>query len=389
MKRTSFILLGLFSLTIILMMVPSYYLLVKPRQQAFDLFWIWAGGRAIWAGENPYGTETTRLIQLSVFKRVLAPNEYQHSFPHPAHIAFVLWPFIILPFMQSILLWTSLQIPLFMVSMVLGLNLLKWTLRPPTLFGLLLLTSLGFRYPIIVYVIGQLAIFIIFCLLMSVWLFRHHHARAAAFALACTTIRPDLALLAILLALLFIRHSPQRHEFISTLIEIGIIFALLPVPFLGLSWPLIWLEAIGRYGNNPNATYPPNLLPSLWLRGMLFIVLIGWVGTHLFWTWRNPTFLQKAMLVSAIIPSALMLLPQTGSYNLTFLLISAVILLSYAKSSRLKYLMAVTLLTPWLYFLLGSSFDRWIFLLIPSQFILWQLVEQLGIMNYEFVIPNS
>ena len=49
--KTLLILGCLFILIVALMTVPSYQLLVKPRGQAFDLFWIWAGGQAILNGE--------------------------------------------------------------------------------------------------------------------------------------------------------------------------------------------------------------------------------------------------------------------------------------------------------------------------------------------------
>ncbi len=372
MKRTLLPLIGLFSLATVLMMWPSYQLLVKPRQQSFDLFWIWAGGRAILAGENPYGAETTQFIQINVFHQIIPPDKYQHAFPHPAHIAFVLLPFIALPFSWSILLWTSLQIPLLLVNVLLGLDLLKWKPHPLTLFGLLLLVTLGFRYPIIIYVNGQLTLFVIFCLLMSVWFFRSHHVRAAAFALACTTIRPDLATVAILLVLFFIRRSPKRQEFITTLIEIGVIFFLMPMPFLGLTWPLIWIEALQQYGHNPNATYPPDLLPWWQLRGVLLISLAVWVGYHFREAWRNPTFFNYTRLVSAIIPTILMSTFQTGSYNLTFLLIPSFFLLAKSKFYWLRWLIAVSFLMPWFYFALGESFDRLIFLFMPAQFIALQ-----------------
>src|SRR5919108_4428812 len=93
--KTPFLLAGLLIFSVVLMMLPSYHLLVKPRGQSFDLFWIWAGGRAVLAGQNPYGPETTQIIQLGVFKKIIPPNDYQHGFPHPAHITFVLLPFII------------------------------------------------------------------------------------------------------------------------------------------------------------------------------------------------------------------------------------------------------------------------------------------------------
>lgn len=368
---TSLLVICLFIFSIVLMMLPSYNLLVKPRGQSFDLFWIWAGGRAVLAGQNPYGPETTQVIQLGVFRKIIPPDEYQHGFPHPAHITFILLPFILLPFTWSILLWISLQIPLFMVTLLLGLNVLRWSVRPYLVFPLALLTTLGFRYPINVYVLGQLTIFVMFCAVLSAWLFQRHHPRWAAVALACTTIRPDLALIAILLAFILTRNSPKRNEFIITLLSVGLILAVLPMYFIGF-WPLTWLNAIRTYGNNPFATWPPELLPTFWLRTTLFIGVTVWLGYYIILAWRKPNNFHNDLLIGAAILFGLIVLPQTGSYTLTLALIPAMILWRYAHPLWLKAIIAVSLLIPWFYFFLGSSFDRLIFLLIPGQFMVFQ-----------------
>ncbi|RME48396.1 MAG: hypothetical protein D6796_06340, partial [Caldilineae bacterium] len=258
-RKTLFVLAGLFILAVALMMEPSYTLLVKPRGEAFDLFWIWAGGRSVLRGENPYGPETTRLIQLSVFGHIIPPDRYQHGFPHPAHIAFVLFPFIVLPFSWSVLLWISLQLPLFMATLLLGLDLLDWKVRPALIFPLTLLTTLGFRYPMIVYVLGQLIFFVLFCFTATLWLYRRGRVRLAAVTLACATIRPDLALPALAATGALVWRSPRRKAFLATLLIAGGVMGLLPVPFLGF-WPVTWIRAVLSYGQNPFATWPPGLL---------------------------------------------------------------------------------------------------------------------------------
>ncbi|MCB0162661.1 MAG: DUF2029 domain-containing protein [Anaerolineae bacterium] len=374
-RKNLIILMPLFVVIVAMMAIPSYQLLVKARGQAFDLFWIWAGGQAILRGENPYGPDTTRVIQLGVFKKIIPPHQYQHGFPHPAHIAFVLLPFAALPFFWSIIIWLSLQIPLFMVILLLGFDLLKWPVRPLWLFALTMLALLGFRYPINAYVVGQLTFFIIFCFVLSAWFFKENHPRWSAVALACATIRPDLALLAILTALFLIRRSPRRVAFMTTLLITGLIFFILPAMFIGF-WPLIWLQALQSYGANPFATWPPGLLPALWLRVGLLLLLAAWAGRYIFLAWQQPNLKHNCFMTSAIILFGLMVLPQTGSYNLTFCLIPAFILIRYTRSKWLRVIIAASLLMPWFYFALNEPFDVLIFLLIPGQFILFQEVVQ-------------
>jgi general stress protein CsbA len=370
-RATPFLLVGLFIFSVALMMLPSYRLLVKPRGQSFDLFWVWVGGRFVLTGNNPYGPEATRAIQLGVFKKVIPPEEYQHGFPHPAYIAFVLLPFVILPFSWSVLLWISLQIPLFMIILLLGFDLLDWPIRPPLLFLLGFLTTFGFRYPINVYVLGQLTFFVIFCLLLSAWLFQRQNPRWAAVAMACATIRPDLSLPAIVLALILTWNSPRRNQFVTTLLGAGLVLAVLPVPFIGF-WPLTWINAIRSYGSNPFATWPPELLRSLWLMAVLLTGMTVWTGRHLFLSWQKPTLLHQRLMVSAMVLFSLIVLPQTGSYILTLVLIPALILLRYARPLWLRAIIASSLLMPWLYLMLGKHFETLIFLLIPLQFVLFQ-----------------
>lgn len=367
------LLAGLFMLSIILMMLPSYELLVKPRGQSFDWFWIWVGGRAILTGQNPYSSETTQAIQLGVFKRIIPPDEYQHGFPHPAHIAFILLPFIAPPFFWSVLIWLSLQIPLYVITVFIGCKILNYSIPPYLLFLLIILTTLGFRYPINVYVLGQLTIFIIFCALLAVWLFQQGHPRWAAVALAGTTIRPDLALIAIFLAFILTRNSPRRNEFMVTLLSAGFSLALLPMLFIGF-WPLKWLNAIRAYGNNPFATWPPELLPTPWLRAALFIGAMTWLVSYIFLVWRKPGHFHNSLLIGAAILFGLTILPQTGSYTLTLALIPALILWRFARPFWLKLIIALSLLSPWFYFALAGPFDRLIFLLIPGQFVVFQEV---------------
>jgi hypothetical protein len=370
-KGALLLLVGLLMLSIALMMLPSYELLVKPRGQAFDWFWIWVGGRAVLASQNPYSLETTQIIQLGVFRKIIPLDQYQHGFPHPAHIAFIFLPFILLPFFWSVLLWLSLQIPLFITTFFIGCKILNYSTYPNSLFLLILLTMVGFRYPINVYVLGQLTIFVIFCGLLSAWLFQQEHPRWAAIALVCTTVRPDLALIAILLAFILIRNSPRRHDFIIILLGAGFILALLPILFIGF-WPLTWLNAIRAYGNNPFATWPPELLPTFWLRATLLIGLAIWLGYYVILAWQEANNFHNSLLVGAAILFGLITLPQTGSYTLTLALIPAIILWRFARPFWLKAIIALSLLTPWFYFALAGPFDRLIFLLIPGQLIVFQ-----------------
>jgi len=361
----------LFLFLTFLMLWPSYTLLVKPRHNGFDWYPIWLGGRAILAGENPYNLETSQQIHVAVYGQLPAAGGYVHGFSHPPYLAFILFPFIALPFFWSVWLWVALQLPLYGATLGLGLHLLKWRPSPLQLAGLLFLTTLGYRYPMIIYVLGQLGIWVLFCLVLSMWLFQQGHVRSSAVALAGSTIRPDLALFAILLALFLIRAHPQRMKFIITLIGCGFILLLLPMPFIGF-WPFMWLKWTVDYGNNPNPTWPPGVLVYRGAQLIFILAMFIWGLRYVIMAWRKPTRFAYTLLISATVLLMLLILPQTGSYNLIFALIPALILSHHAPSRQVKSVILASLLMPWFYFMLGETFRHLIFLLIPGQFILWQ-----------------
>ncbi len=370
-RNTSIILAVLFLVITILMMIPSYQLLAKPRQQSFDFYSSWIGGRAILNGQNPYGPEPTRLIQQGIYRKIIPPDEYQHGFALPAHTGLVLLPLMLLPFEWAILIWLGLQIPMFFAALLLGLQILEWPVSPRGLFGLALLTTLGFRYPLVAYSVGQITIFVMLCVTLSMWLFGRGHPTLAALALAGSTIRPDMALPALLLSLILTWRSPHRKHFLLTLAAVGGGLLLIPILFTGDIWPLTWLQQVTAYGNrNPFNTWPPGLLPT-WAAALLAAGVLLWLMFYLRRVWLVPSARNLSLLTSAGILAGLLLLPQTGAYTLSLALIPALILLRYAPN-RLKILIAAGLLTPWLWFWL--DFERAIFLLIPLQFVAMQML---------------
>jgi hypothetical protein len=185
-----------------------------------------------------------------------------------------------------------------------------------------------------------------------------------------------LAILAITLAFILIWNSPRRNEFTGTLLISGLILILVPALFMGF-WPFTWIKAIFSYGSNPFATWPPELLPPI-LAVLLLTGLIIWAVRYVMWSWHNPTPFNQSLMVSAVLLVGLIILPQTGSYNLTFALIPTLVLLRYARRQWLQIAIVVSLFMPWFYFMLGNSFDRLIFLLIPAQFIIFQELVRYG-----------
>jgi hypothetical protein len=357
--------------TVLLLAVGAHTVLVKPRGGAFDFYWLWQGGRAILAGENPYGPDTTRAIQQGVYGGPLPATQYQHVFPYPAFAAFILIPFLLIPFPLAVSIWVALQIPMLALAMKLGMDVLGLRPSPVQGAGILFLAILGFRYPTIVLVLGQVTLFVIVCMVLSARLFKAGHPALAGVSLAFAMLRPDVALIGLLAFALVSRTFSSLLKisigFLATILGL----VLLPIAFVGF-WPTQWLSALSTYSSNPNATWPLSLLGSpLLILGSL-ILLLAWMIRYVIRALRSRSANDMSLAISALVLVSLLISKQTGSYNLTYALIPAVILIKLVPRKGLRLLVAFTLLLPWAYLALNLSSARLDLLLVPVQFVLIQ-----------------
>jgi hypothetical protein len=356
----------------------TWIFIVAPGGKGFDFYWIWAGGRAVLAGQNPYGAEVTRLIQAEALRAVQPVAGYQFEFSYPASVAVALLPLLALPFQAAVLVWNTLQLPLLAGALAAGLVTLGQRVRPASWAGLLLLGFLGFRYPAMVYTLGQLTLFILFCGVLAAWLYRRGHVRLAAVALALTSIRPDIGLVLTILALCLTWRAPRRSEFRITLIGTAAGLALLPMIFIGF-WPAAWLPILQNYADlNPYIRWPLSGLGSAGLGWLAAALCTAWAGASLWRAIRQPNPVNQRLAVSALVILAQLGLKQTGLYNLSYLLVPALILWSCARRPWLRGLILASLLLPWLYF--GFAPAREVALLAaPLQFLILQMLVSLDL----------
>jgi len=326
----------------------SYFLVIVPGEQRFDLFPRWVGARAVIRGVTPYSDEITWQIQEEMFGRRLEPGEDQQRFAYSATITWPLLPFWLLPFPFAASLWSGLQLLLMLVLPIWVASILGWQLRATQLVLLLIFSIVVFRYPINSYLIGQ---FIPFCLAFLVagwWGIVRGHWITASLALIIAMVRPEVVMIP-LLAMLSVAWEKGNRRIIFAWLAGVFSLWILTRAWIG-SWESDYIRGILAYQAYSTPIWPPGLLNQTWLAWLLVIVVLAWSA----WMWRDLRFLGTAerlgWLISVAVLTSLILLPQTGNYALILALLPAWVIL-WASRQRVAYWLPVlaVLASPWVF----------------------------------------
>jgi len=339
---------GFLLLLWLVLSLASYFLVIAPQGQRFDLFPRWVGARAVLRGETPYSDEITWQIQEGMFGRRLEPGEDQQRFAYSATITWALLPFWLLPFPWAAGLWCGLQLLLLLVLPIWVASILGWQMRATSLILLLIFSIVIFRYPINAYLIGQFIPFCLACLVAGWWGIARGHWIAASLALVLAMVRPEVVMIPLLAMLAVAWENGDRR----------IIFAwltgMLSLWFLTRAWMGPWesdyIRGILAYQAYSSPIWPPGLLKQTWLALLIVIVVVAWSA----WMWRESRSLDSAerlgWLISVAALTSLILLPQTGNYTLILALVPAWVIL-WASRRRYAYWIPVlaVLASPWMF----------------------------------------
>lgn len=192
----------------------------RPRGILSDLYPRWLGARELLLhGRNPYSAEVTQEIQAGYYGRALDASrpqdpEDQQAFAYPVYVVFLLAPGVWLPFPAvqkgfGILLWLVTG-----ASVVLWLRALRW--RPTkTVVAIFLILTLGCLPAVQGIKLQQLSILVAVLLAGSVAAVASGNLFIAGVLLALSTIKPQLAWLAVLwLAAWTLRDWRQRQKLV-------------------------------------------------------------------------------------------------------------------------------------------------------------------------------
>jgi hypothetical protein len=321
-------------------------ILVVPRDTRFDFYAPWVGVRAAAQGKDPYSEEVSQLIQQS--QGIVFPHPRHGGFVHPPHLIVFLLPAALVPFPVFISLWLAALFILSQFSMIIGLRLIG--LAPHRVEVIVLgLTIVLYRYAMIGVTFGQPAFFVLAMLVLSVWFHRQRKNYLSGLALVAAAIKPDLSFGPILI---FLAVSVYQRRFkvlwgvFGSSALLGVVVTLL----LGSSWPIEYRAAVEAYTEYHLSTWvltsPARWLwPGAWL-ALLFALRSLWDSLHRArWSW----------LAAMSVISSLILIPQSGTYNLTFLLVPVFIGWAMLSSPWRWMWLAMWWMLPWLVWSLSSD----------------------------------
>jgi hypothetical protein len=298
--------------------------------------------------------------QRAIYGRLALPDENQHGYAYPAYAPFLLAPFALLPFSYAAPLWIALQQILLVAAVLLLVRATGWRTEPWRL-GLLCLVAILFRYTMIVLVLGQTAAWVLFALALALWAAHRERPIVVGLALAAGALKPQLVLLPALALLIPLAPGQRRR---AALAFAGALALLVggSLLFAGFWFDDYW-RLLQSYQGYSTTEFPLLALGDHWLprtAGQVLnatgiAALLAMLGGAI-WRWRNSG--RPALPLALAVAVTQLAVPQTGSYNLTLLLLPAVVALAYLADRRLcgrgwatagRVLIWATLgLVPWL-----------------------------------------
>lgn len=355
--------------------------LFRRRENNADFFWIWFGNNAILEQTNPYTKESTIALQKALSGSEISPEQYQHPFPFPAFGAFILFPLGLLPYSSAYHIWLSLQFPMLFAALSLMKGFLGFNLHWIQEHFLFFACSIGFFYPIVVYALGQVSIFIFLLFSLLFYFSSPQKPILSAICLVFIAIRPDIFILACI-TLIVILWGQWQSLFRTGLFAFVflLVLNLATLPLIGF-WYFDWYKVIQEYSShNPLAHYPIEMFSN----PIVQITIIAITTTYLAWQVlrfiKRPTGNEKLLLISILVIVYLLANKLTGTYHLTLLLIPALIIFHFYSQSKLQFLVWITIFSPWIYWLFPSNTrsNDWISsLVVPLCFLSLQIVYSL------------
>ena len=341
--------------------------LIAANGNRFDFYPRLVGTRAFWQGENPYDPSITARIQRGMFGEELRADEDQQRVAHPAYTFVLLAPLIMLTDSAAIALWSTLQLFALFATPFIWLAILDWQPRPLWVAALLLGCIFVFRYPIIVFVLGQFIGTIVFCLSLAVWLMQHHRHGWAGIVLVGATMPPTLGGG---LALLLLGSAVVRGQWRGLISFVAVLGAIMLFTLARLGWWVpAWIETLRAYTDYANPLWAVGMLP-IPLNIVAIIGIPALAGREL-WRIRQDTSPQAFIdYICIILIGSLLLLPQTGSYVLSLLIPVIVVAAARISQQQKRW--------DWRWILvIAILFSPWLFLALPGGLRVEPLVQPL------------
>jgi len=352
--------------------------LFSRREQDADFLWIWLGNKLILEGTSPYSAESTLALQQALTGEEIAPDQYQHPIPFPAYSAFILFPSGLLPYSTAYHIWRNLQFPMLFAALYLMKRFLNLEMRWAQEHFFFFAGSIGFLYPIVSYALGQISIFIFFLFSLLFYFSQRKMTFLAGASMAFIAIRPDMFILACVTLVVILWDARQALFKIGfAAFAVLLVFNLATLPLIGF-WYVDWIDILRGYSaGNPFAHYPLEMLPNTIGQVIVVAAVIIYLAWQVLRFIKKRTESETLLLVSSTVIVFSLANKLTGTYHMTLLLIPALILLHLYSNSKLRWLVWLTMLSPWAYWYTpsGSESKDWLSsLIVPLCFLSLQVI---------------
>lgn len=330
---------GLLLLLLVLDAYALYQVYFQRVGTVLDYYPFWAGGREVLLHrQNPYDPEVMLSIQQAIYGRPALPDENQHGYAYPAYAPLIVAPFLALPFSVSVTLWVAIQQFLLVASVILVVRATRWSIGPWHLL-LLCLVAITCRYALIAFVLGQTSTWVLFGLSLALWAATRRRSGLAGLALAAGLIKPQLVLLPAL-ALLVSLQSGRRLRLVLTLGGATAVLLVCSWLFAGF-WMGDYWQLLQAYQGYSATQFPVLALSQAWLppavSQILNLVAIGGLLTlYAVTLWRARGSGRVVLPVAMAVVVTQLVVPQTGNYNLTLLVLPAVVALQRLNREQVR-----------------------------------------------------
>jgi Glycosyltransferase family 87 len=298
----------------------------------------WTAHEMFLHGRQPYTLEIAREIQTMIYGAPVSamttgdPAELSGGFAYPLYVVFLMWPTLHLPFAAVQIIFACLFLGLTLLSLLLWLKALNWSL-PPSGLATLALFTLG-SFPVLQGIklqnLSLLAAFLVAATLASLVA---DHLILAGMLMAAATIKPQFVFLLLpWLVIWTIADWRKRRSFVwSFLATMSLL--ILSSEWLVPGWIPHFLEILRAY---KQYTYGHSLLdvwfsPSIGPFVATAFILLAFV---LCWRCRaclaNST--QFLLVASFVLATTLVVIPTLAPHTQLLLLPGFLLLLRYRQS---------------------------------------------------------
>ncbi|MFC1960175.1 glycosyltransferase family 87 protein [Chloroflexota bacterium] len=294
-SRTTAVLIGLALLLFALVTLGMYTLKSRPYPGANDFYSRWSGVQSYWMkGLDPYSEEASLAIQIGIYGRPVIAGEDPGYYAYPMYTTFLLAPLAPLPYTWAEAIWLTLLMGMLLGALFLLLNAYKW--RPtPWLLGVTALWTLLFYPASRGILLGQPGIAVYFLEVLALWALVKNRDSLAAFALALSTIKPQMGFLIVPFVLLWGLWY-RRWRLIGWFVAIwgGLMllsFVMLP------TWFGSWWEQLTLYTSYTVIGSP------VWVLTHIYLPQLGTVGEIalsvalliiMLWAWARTIIQRKS-----------------------------------------------------------------------------------------------